>query len=407
MKHLREIRRVKTMRKLPKRPPSIEPPSGGSGAWYGGVVPTNYAFKGNNYGNWYSTRTGYTAAELLALIVKRDDVMLWERLYSAGYTPAAIKAVNPSAKCYAYYRLMNKNTTEDANSAGQSGPVAYATIDAADGWLKDAEGAICTEDASNYYVDIGASGYAAAYLAAILARLSGKGYDGVVLDYWWYPTRFEESWEGGTYADEDAYFTAFLAFATTVVNGLKAAGYRVIGNQVGEYSATDSIRTAQRALVDGVVYEKGAFGWSGDYLEGSEIEQRMTDFQADTLEVWFQNGGLFDTDADIEQKKRLALGMYYCCVPTGRTDRNFNYQNAGRIYWDTQFDYSIGYPLGDAVKGTGYSWQREWSQGTVLFNYTNAAVDFTTETELTGDDGTVYAAGTVSVPAYSAIIGRK
>jgi hypothetical protein len=261
---------------------------------------------------------------------------------------------------------------------------------------------------------VGKPGFKEAYLEATLSRMAGKGFDGIVFDYWWPGLTDINDWmrshpRPAAYpTDADWFNNAWKPFIEYVTRGIRSSGYRIIGNCVGEYNTTDPAYQWQRSKVDGVIYEQFAVGWpqqGGNWLPGSVIERRIDSFSKDPLEVWATDYGLQNTLPEFDQKRHAALAMYYVSVPVSQEKRSYYYINNRMVFWDPLWDFNIGTPSENAVKMAGkYFWSRKYSQGMVLLNYEGSeSISFTLDRSYKDADGKVYS-GTVTVHPHTGLI---
>lgn len=382
----------------------------------------------NNYGTWGIGSTSDSASVLQArlnLLGKRNfvtfgenaewpnDVSGWSKL-----TPMSIKAINPNAKVYRYYTLMFKDFNDsDWNKASDTrrmnGLLDHTTVDANDWWLRDGDGNIVPSSRGRYY-DVGKPGFKEAYLKAILDRNAGKGFDGVLLDIWC--PRISVNWFANGYftthplpaaykTDADWLNNAWKPFIQYVVDGLHAAGYRVIGNCVGEYDTGDPNYIWQRSVVDGTVYEQWAVNWDGSWLSGSTMERRINDLRSEPLETWITDAGLKSSLSDYDQRHAVALAAFLIGTTGDLTKQSYgNSYDSGNPFWRSLWDVNVGTPSELAVKMSGrYFWSRQFSGGIVLLNYDSESVSFSLPGTYADMAGATYF-GSISVPAHTGLI---
>lgn len=364
---------------------------GGGGAAGGGApgvdrstVGTQRSIEINNYTNWFNQPDPSIGnANKIDVLALRDKVCLTEEWNDV--TPHALKSINPNIKVYRLYDLMCKCAWDSDWRNGSSDlshlqtPFTKDDIDKNDWWLRDANGNIVKEDSSIWFLDVGKPGYKEAYLKAVLDRNAGKGFDGIVFDYWWPNLDWIIPNYGGTMppkgysSDQEWFEKAWKPFITYVCDGLHAAGYRIIGNCAGAYDTTNPRRIWQRTKIDGVVYEQWVTDFpphTGDWLPATVIEQRINSVIADPLEVWAVDGGLESTTTDFEQKHNASIAMYYITMHQTRGTCSYYYIRNRKVQWDPLWDFNIGQPIGLASKMSGkYFWSRKFSQGVVIFNY--------------------------------------
>ena len=362
----------------------------------------------------------------LEILARRDEIALtetyevpnkvdgWRKL-----TVQAIKAINPSARVYRMYPLMCKGDWDsDWNNPQDTRfmqfPIPKAELDAKDWWLRDGNGEIVKESSHQWLLDVGKPGYKEAYLEAVLSRNRGKGFDGFVFDYWWPEI---SSWLKGAPrpaaypTDADWFEKAWKPFITYVMDGLHRAGYRVVGNCVGEFGDTTPEQEFQRGKVDAAIYEQGAINWWRDgsgWIPGRVIERRINAINKDPLEVWVANNGLRDYIEDYDRKKVVALAMYYVAIPQVGARRSYHHPYDWTVYWEPLWDFYIGEPAEPAaVKLAGkYFWSRRYTQGLVLLNYEESeSITYTLDRTYVDPDGKVLS-GNVVLPAHSAMILR-
>lgn len=406
-------------------------------------LPVQRSVSLNNYNNWTppnSNSEDYQAK--LNTLYQYDRVNMSEGYaYFSKLTPAILKAHNPGVKVYRLYDLSNKNKWDsDWNYDKPSGdlylqtPLTYEEIQKNDWWLRDGSGQMVTEQDRNpdkvYFLDVGKSGFKEAFLKNTLSRLEGKGYDGIVLDYWWYKmmTRWlirynlpvpEVYQVPESEPDKDKFWNqkAWQPFINYVTAGLSQEGYEIIGNNIGEYETANSYEQWQRTKVDGVIYEQWAVGWRGEWLPGQVIEKRIEAFRRDPLEGWVADYGIRSNptkDIDVTdsvQKAEVALAMYYLALPEDNSLREkkfFHYYKDASVFWDSLWDFNIGTPQESPLKIPDKSaWQRKYTKGLVLLNYSAEPLAFSLDPNLeyTDSQGNHYEQS-VTLSAQSALILR-
>ena len=370
----------------------------------------------NNYNNWwFQSSTKTTKKEKLEVVARRDSVCFTE---SWPVRPAEIKALNPNAKVYRIYDLCCKNAWDSdwqhsLDTTRMQTPLTRRMIDSADWWLRDGKGRIAKENERTWLLDVGKPGFKEAYLEAVLSRIEGKGFDGVVFDYLWPSASSLQrnlKVEGlqDYPSDDDWFYDAWKPFFEYVVTGLHKAGYRVIGNCVGEYGTSDLLKNWQRSKVDGAIYEQWAVDWpkdgKGDWLEGHRVEIRIKAMHEDPLEVWTADLGVQSSDPAYEQKKTVSLAMYYVALPVGK-ERSYHHFRDRQVYWDDLWDFCIGEPLEQASKTPGrYFWSRKFTHGIVLLNYeSQETINFSLDGKYRNPAGE-RVTGEISIPPHTALI---
>jgi hypothetical protein len=392
----------------------------------------------NNYGNWTFGHTGESAFALeqrLVRLSKRDRIVIpetaewpndvdgWSKL-----KPKSLRTLNPNTKVYRYVSLMGKSVNDSdwcepfAKVSRMNCPLTKSSIDENDWWLRDGEGNIVKEpDGKIWYLDVGKPGFKEAWLTNTLKRNAGKEFDGFVLDLL-HPD-ITTSWfgvPGGWFSkhlmpksyptSDDWYRKAWQPFFEYVVDGLRKAGYEVIGNCAGEHDQLNSRIMWQRSKLDGVIYEQGVVDWNGSWLPGTELSRRMAAFAADTLkEVWIANGALTKTIPEFDQKRTVALAMYYITLPEGSTRHSLNVQYSNMSdWWDTNWDLNIGKPLGQPIKRSGkFFWTRVFTEGIVFLNYEEKeTLRFRLAGEYQDSSGKLYT-GEIELPPRTALILAK
>lgn len=389
----------------------------------------------NNYGNWTFGHTGesaFTLQQRLICLSRRDRIVIpetaewpndvdgWSKL-----RPRSLRTLNPNTRVYRYVSLMGKSVNDSdwcepfAKVSRMNCPLTKSSIDENDWWLRDGDGNIVKEpDGKIWYLDVGKPGFKEAWLMNTLKRNVGKEFDGFVLDLlhpdittswfgvpggWFNKHPMPKSYPTST----DWYRKAWQPFLEYVVDGLHKAGYVVIGNCAGEYDQVDSRIIWQRSKLDGVIYEQGVVDWNGSWLPGTELNRRMAAFAADTLgEVWIANGVLTKTVPEFENKRNVALAMYYVALPEQplRHSLNVQYSNSSE-WWDPNWDLNIGKPLGQPIKRSGkFFWTRVFTEGIVLLNYeAKETLRFRLVGEYRDASGRVYR-GDVEIPPRTALI---
>ena len=292
-----------------------------------------------------------------------NGVAGWDTL-----TSAACKALNPLAKTYRYLRLIGASGTTDgwmpitdttmiANNWALTSGASYVTLDSRK--LLDPGGAA-----------VGGKTPAMLWLENAIAELDGKGFDGVVLDYW-HPTMaaFSDTTPDG-YPDTATWQAAWIPFITYICNGLAAAGYEVVGNMAGYLSQATpgSIYETQRALLDGVVYESPWFHTlSGNHRDQADQLIRAADLRDDPLDVWMADIGLSTSFSNYGSKHRYAYALFHCFAD----DFEHKFWGTNRStapYYDDEevlFDFDMGNFTGAATQPVAGCYQRQFNNGTV------------------------------------------
>lgn len=368
----------------------------------------------NNYNNWTFEVDDPTNQGLeMDILSVRENITFTEYWERHGVTPYVIKDMNPGAKVYRLYDLMVKNTwdpdwSNPIDRSRMQTPLTRAEIDANDWWLRDGNGNVVKDaGGTGWFIDVGKPGVKEAFLEAALARNSGEGFDGFVFDYWWseISTLLRGLPRPERYPTDNWWFeTAWKPFITYVTEGLQSAGYRVIGNSVGQYDDPRSTIQWQRTQVDGVIYEQFAVGWSGEWLAGPVIERRINSFRRDPLECWTADFGLTGSDPRYSQKASVALAMYYIAVPGGQNTRSYHHRRNGKIFWESLWDFDIGVPNASPVKLNGvYFWRREFTRGMVLLNYDSKNMTYRLGQRYRDPQGKLVA-GKVTIPPHTGVV---
>lgn len=362
----------------------------------------------NNYGDWHCWVEGsYDQSIALPIAARRDQIQCSE--HWCDISAYDIKALNPRAKVYRLYNLCCKNDwdtdwSKTTDKEYMQFPFTKDEIDANDWWLRDSNGNILQLDSESYYVDVGKPGFKEAYLKALLDRNDSLGFDGVVFDIWW---PWLPDMPGGcpSYPSDDVYFrTAWQPFILYLINGLHAKGYRVIGNERQPVYDNTYVKW-EHDVLDGAVYERWSVGWSGEWVAGSEIDQRIKAFSTDTKECWAADGGLDISVPQYDQKQVASLAMYYIAIPKDQSKRSYQNRRNALVYWEPLWDFYIGVPAESYKKLSGaYFWSRKFTNGLVILNYqptqskpyrlTRTYVDY---------KGKLWR-GTITIPPYTGLI---
>lgn len=373
----------------------------------------------NNFNNWtWPSPSSPDYENRLKALAFRERVVLPESYEKfSAITPQLLKSMNPNAKVFRLYDLCCKNSWDaDWQKASLSAqdcvqtPIAYADIVKNDWWLRDSNGGIVKENNNTWLLDVGKPGFKEAYLANMLARNAGKGFDGFVLDYW-HPT-IPSFWfaPGTTYKDyssaSDWYERAWKPFIQYITSGLRAAGYLVVGNCAGTVYNEGAW---DRTQVDGTIYEGWAFGWSGEWLSEEKIERSIEVFGRDPLEVWTADYGLRSGDPEYLQKAAFALAMYYVALPSSpglRERRFYHHYGDSTVFWDNLWDFYIGEPedSGPSRKTGEPLFYRRFSRGVVLLNYGGSkSISYTLTGKYRDSSGKVLS-GTITIPPRTGLI---
>ena len=358
----------------------------------------------HNYNNW--------SPGDITILAKRDNICFTE-IWSVQ--PTEIRALNPRAKVYRIYNLCCKSVrdsdwTNPSNTIHMQTPLTKAVIDSNDWWLRDGKGMVAKENERTWLLDVGKPGFKEAYLEAVLSRIEGKSFDGVVFDYLWPSASSLQrnlKVEGlqDYPSDDDWFYNAWKPFFEYVATGLQKVGYRIIGNCAGEYGTTGLMQIWQRSKVDGTVYEQGAVDWDGTWLSGNAIERRIEALTSDPLELWFANTGIHNDTPDFDRKALVSLAMYYVGIPASQEKRSYDYEYDRKPFWDPLWDFYIGEPSERASKAPGkYFWSRKFTCGIVLLNYeSQETISFSLDGKYRNPAGE-RVTGEISIPPHTALI---
>jgi hypothetical protein len=386
-----------------------------------GTGPTELrSVKLNNYHNYFipgDSKIGTPEfEEALRQVAKRDNITFTEMYCWKNVTPQMIKALNPKAKVYRYYDIWVKPNFDpdwvnnNNDKSYMQLPILKSTIDANDWWLRDGEGQIIKNTDSNWFIDVGKPGVREEYLKNLLEKNAGKGFDGFVFDGGWFSIDdFCNGKRPKAYpTDEDWFNKAMKPFIEYICTGIHKAGYRIIVNCAGEYMSGDPHKDWYRSQIDGTVYEQGAVDWpdkEGRWLHGNIISDRINHFNQDPLEAWMANYGLRNTTPEFEQKKQVALAMYYVAIPQTQDKRNFSIFYDKTPYWDPLWDLYIGTPCNASPQKIGdYFWSRKYTQGLVLLNYESTkTVNYKLDREYHDAFGKKYS-GEIQLPPHTGLI---
>jgi len=211
------------------------------------------------------------------------------------------------------------------------------------------------------------------------------------------------------YANDDEWFNrAWKPFFEYVVRGVRAQGYKVIGNCAGQYASESPYQDWQRSILDGTVYEQWAVDYT-DWLPGSVIERRIDSFSQDPLEAWTADYGIQDpSDPLFDQKSVAALAMYYVALPDSpamRANKSYNHGRCNSVFWEPIWDFYIGEPAEPRAQTPGkYFWSRRFTKGIVLLNY-EATETVTFELDRTYMDPTGnMVSGSINVRPHTGVI---
>ncbi|MBP6963263.1 MAG: hypothetical protein KBC96_02535 [Armatimonadetes bacterium] len=341
----------------------------------------------NNYNNWTPPRPERADyGEQVRLLAARDRICMTE-FYArrSGLTPDTLRRMNPNAKIYQTYVLCGKNML-DPDCAGVTGshlqtPMLYDEIVKNDWWLRDGDGNVIKENDQLRFLDAGKPGFKEMVLANVLARMEGKGYDGVLFDYHLVNQGMYTKWVTGVgipapeaYPDERQWFEkAAQPLMDHVVKGLRSRGYEVICNCGGETYDISPEAQWLRGIIDGTVYENWALNSDGEWASQSAVEMRINSFLDDPLDAWVCDYALRSSDTEYDKKLEVALAMYYVGLPQSpslRAKRSYAHYKNQEVFWEPLWDFAIGDPSALPEKMSGkYFWSRKYTQGLVLLNY--------------------------------------
>ncbi len=381
----------------------------------------------DNYNQWYGPDFGKpTYNQEVAALVKMDRINFTEyQSYSSRLTPDMLRQININAKVFRLYNLAVKSVWDTdwnnpINDSHMQIPMTKKMIEDNDWWLyginrTTGEREVAKVNNYSWALDVGKPGFKEAFLKNMLERNRDEGFDGFVFDCWY--TTLSNTWipSGYVYRDypnpDDWFNNAWKPFVRYVSEGLRDAGYTVVGNCVGEYNTQDAKYIWQRSQVDAAIYEQWAVNWEGNWLPGSTIEARIKAFNADPLEVWTADYGLQSTISQYQQKADVALAMYYIAMPTHEgSSAYFHFYNTGRAFWYPLWDLDIGVPAEGIVQpfasdtARRYFWKRKYTKGIVLLNYNSAStVSYKLDRAYRNLNGDKFS-GSIAVPPYSALV---
>lgn len=413
------------------------------------VAPPSRLVRLHNLHNWNPPRkidADYN--QKVELLARRDNVIMGEDYVKRSeLNPQILRSLNPNVKVYPIYTLIAKvNWDSDAyfgnwsagcknDDSSLATPISCQDIFNNDWWLRDGNGDIiidASQQGNTRFLDPGKPGYKETFLKNLLNRMSGKGYDGIVFDYW-YP---ELDWLLASFTpdlprpaayptDDDWFNNAWKPFIEYVMTGLHNAGYKIIANCGGEYIDASGSQpwqqrfAFQRSQVGGVIYEQGAVDWwnsvtnPSGWLLGRTIEKRINSLLDDPLEVWQAESGISDSasagdTATRDRKQKLSLAMYYTGLPLSeelRQKRSYGSVIAREISWEPLWDFDIGAPATASPEKMAdkYFWSRKFSKGIVLLNYESQSINFTLDQMYKDIDDNQYA-GTITLEEHSGMI---
>lgn len=386
----------------------------------------------NNYNNWAAPMYGSADYDQQVQALARRDRICMTEVYSfnSRLTPDRLRQLNAGAKVYRIYDLICKNTWDsDWKDYALLGdrymctPIFYQHIVANDWWLRDGDGNIIKENDRTWFLDVGKSGFKEMMLDNILARVEGKGFDGIVLDYHGVASDVYGKWITGrglpaptAYPTEYEWFTeAVKPMIEHVIVGLRSHGYEVIVNCAGEYYTTHPDLQWLRSKIDGSIYEVWSLQSNGDWLSPRQVENRIGSFLNDPLEAWTADFGLrgpgdtqFGPDPEYDRKFHVALAMYYIALPQSpalRSKRSYHHYKNMLVYWEQLWDWRIGEPEALPVKMPDkYFWSRKYTGGLVLLNYDeNQTVTYPLDRRYRTPTGQVLT-GSVTVRPHTGLI---
>ncbi len=386
----------------------------------------------NNYNNWAAPgpSTG-DYEEKVQMLARRNRICMTEVFsYNSELTPAQLRRMNPQAKVYRVYDLICKsNWDSDWRNGGSHGdlflctPILLAEIVKNDWWLRDGNGEIVKENDSTWFLDVGKPGFKEMMLRNMLARMDGKGFDGVVLDYHGLDGGFFDKWiiapglpAPPEYASQSEWANkALKPMLEYVIDGLRSRGYEIVVNCAGPcYTSSSDLRWL-RSRINGTIYELWALESGGDWQMPHIVENLINSLLDDPLEVWTADFGLrgpgcveYDPDPEYERKLMVSLAMYYVGLPQSpalRARRSFGQYKNMLVHWEPLYDLDIGEPLGLPEKTAGkYCWSRPYTSGLVLLNYEESSpVTFPLDRAYRTPSGEVLT-GEVTLEAHSALI---
>ncbi|MBI5228480.1 hypothetical protein HY991_00090, partial [Candidatus Micrarchaeota archaeon] len=336
------------------------------------------------------------------------------------------ESFNPSPDDSTFFEVFRENPSSPSTA---NTPLSFYSIEANEWWLRSPEGNKYSELGSPieghiWYLDVGKPGFKEAFLQNILERNNGKGFDGIVFDYWWPELSWicrnqanpkQVNWPQGYSSDDEWFNNAWKPFIEYVMDGLHSAGYAVIGNTGAETDATNPKQVFERSKLQGIVYETWAIGWHGEWLGGGTVESKINNFRDEPLEAW--TADYYVREPDYGRKFALSLAMYYIALPndpTAREKRFYHHYKDSSVFWEPLWDFNIGEPAEPYTQlkysnGTKrFVWSRKFTNGLVLLNYESSTenIPYSLESNYVDYQNNLFS-GIISLPARTALILQR
>ncbi len=291
---------------------------------------------------------------------------------------SGLKAASPGLNALAIKDMaasFSPATTDGKDNELLPAGVGYAgaSTDHTDWFLTDPSGdrlESCAQS-GRWLMDVGNPDYQAAWLANVGEDLKDHGWNGVLID--------GASWSASSelcgrtiakYPSDADYTAAVNSFLARVAPALRARGFTVVASmRVPATSDGQALWAKWLSYLSG-----GALaGWtkSGEAQVGStawEFQQQLLNVTEATGKPFLAltAGGERDARSIRFAKASFLLGRSagksaFLYSPTGETDG-----------WSPETAVEVGKPLG-APRRVGSAWQRDFSEGTVLVNPSDAA----------------------------------
>lgn len=376
-----------------------------------------------------------SSTEMRAIVAKKSEMGMFSEKSWANVPGgiAAVRQLNPNIRIRPYYTLLTKDRAND-NDTYRKFPITHEEL-VENGWyLLDDNNQDVLETSSRYFINPKKEGIKERYLELLLPRLATLQVDGVVLDQWspalyngWMRTfTFGRNFINAGFhdtnhtAEADAlWLEAWEAFYTYICDGIRNAGYHIIGNlsNPSPSKATTAGYINQRSAVHGTVYE----GWLMTNLHTwrtpAQIATDINDYRTDHLEVWISEAYIDTSSNDVpydeddptyRSEYTFSLGIYLAAAPAELASRRaFGIHANNRVGWLSLYDWAmdLGDPVGD-MASSSYVYSREYTNGYVVANADTSAHTHTISGNYKDINGNIVG-GTVTLAAKQALILQR
>ncbi len=292
-----------------------------------------------------------------------------------------IRAANPEARVFAYQKVGGmRSDGDDHPSTGVRADLAEESW-----FLHDAAGErlVYCDHPEVWAAEVGNPGYQAAWTAAVLARVTADGFDGVMLDdVNTFPGHClgDQGTPIAEYPTDEAYGEATVAFMAAVGPALQAEGLAVAPNiALNPWDTTQLVQAAEMLPYVTHWVREYWMRWdvSANFL-GDEWEATLDTMllaqEADVGYLAITYGPGVEGASSGQRYGRASWLLAW----DGESDSAWGYWGAGEDPWSEEWAQDLGRPVAPIDRQNG-AWVREYSAGWVAVNPNPFPVDLTFE----------------------------